>query len=195
MLLWMSETNAIALSHGGSRRRAQRRAGLAHVSRSLGRRVRVEEHRAAGVHERASPLEGHDADRDGEVQRAIQPTHPNAPQYSPRRTGSSASMTSSARTFGAPVTEPGGRRRSRGRPVAPGARGAPRRSRPCGARRATTAGGRASTTRTLRARPTRPRSLRTRSTIMASSAASFGSRAARRAARGRRRVARAGACP
>ena len=37
------------------------------------------------------------------------PNHPIAPQYGPRRTGSSSSMISSALILGAPVTEPGGK--------------------------------------------------------------------------------------
>ena len=104
--------------------------------------------------------------RSGEI-------NPTAPQYGPRAQGSSSSITCMARTFGAPVTEPGGNVARRiSVAVMPGCR----RAEISATQWCTVAwlsSARDASTRTPPATAMRPRSLRIRSTIMWSSAASL----------------------
>jgi hypothetical protein len=98
---------------------------------------------------------------------------PIAPVYASRPVDSSSAITSSAASFGAPVTEPGGNA-ARSSPASP----TPSRSSPSTSETMcqTPACGRTSAsavTRTVPGRQTRPRSLRTRSTIITFSARSF----------------------
>src|SRR5690606_37832853 len=92
--------------------------------------------------------------------------HPTAPQYGPRGSGSSASMMRTADDLGAPVTEPGGKvaANSSGQP-------APRASRARTVETRWTRPGCSSTAHsfgalTVPTAATRPRSFRTRSTII-----------------------------
>ena len=114
-------------------------------------------------------------------------TRPSAPIDAPRPTGSSAAMRSTAAIFGAPVTDPPGNSRSEELRETDARAGAlPRPSRP-GARRPR--GARAPSARASARCPgtqTRERSLRSRSTIITCSAASFAeARSSARPPRGR----------
>ncbi len=100
-------------------------------------------------------------------------TNPTAPQYGPRRTGSSPSMIRIARTFGAPVTEPGGKAAPSSSATPIPARRRPETVATEWITPACASMSRGESTRTVPYRHTRPRSLRIRSTIIVSSAFSF----------------------
>ena len=118
--------------------------------------------------------DGERPDRQRELEVAVAVHAPERPIDAPRPTGSSAAIRSTAAIFGAPVIDPPGKRRLRGsrrarRPAA----ARPRPSRR-GARRPRAARGVISSgQRTLPGSQTRERSLRSRSTIITCSAASF----------------------
>ena len=143
---------------------ASRVLAAAGRSRRRCRRRRAGASRPARRHERA--------DRDGRSKSPAGSNQPIAPQYGPRRTGSSSSMISIARIFGAPVIDPPGKVARSTSPAACRDAARPRPSRRGGARSAAL-DSQSRVTATEPYRHTRPRSLRSRSTIITFSARSF----------------------
>ena len=168
--------------------RAHRRRAFSSISSYSSSGSDCDHDRAAGADRRRLAVDHDRADRDAEVAAAAEAEVADRARVDAARLALESSMISIVRSFGAPVIEPGGKqaRTQSGGSDAPRAAGRGR-SRRAGARSRRSRPPSAPGTCTLPTSQTRPRSLRSRSTIIRFSARFFSSA---RELRGQARVLR-----